>query len=195
MLSHLRQHSISYLALFVALSGTSYAAINLPANSVGTPQLRDGAVTSSKIRDRTLLARDFSAGALREAVRGIRSGPEGPNGPTGATGPTGVAGPPGPAKVVVRTATGAAGGDDAFFATAVCQPGEKVVGGGTQLQGAENRSDHLLLSRPGVATGAGGFGISSSIPVTGDSPNAWTGEIYSAVAGRTLVVFALCAPI
>jgi hypothetical protein len=41
---------ISLIALFVALGGTSYAAIaTLPANSVGTVQLKNRAVTSSKI--------------------------------------------------------------------------------------------------------------------------------------------------
>ena len=41
---------ISMIALFVALGGTSYAAITaLPANSVGTPQLKTNAVTSVKI--------------------------------------------------------------------------------------------------------------------------------------------------
>ena len=41
---------ISLIALFVALGGTSYAAItSLPANSVGTKQLKNGAVTAAKI--------------------------------------------------------------------------------------------------------------------------------------------------
>jgi hypothetical protein len=41
---------ISVIALFVALGGTSYAAItSLPANSVGTKQLENGAVTDAKL--------------------------------------------------------------------------------------------------------------------------------------------------
>jgi len=41
---------ISVIALFVALGGTSYAAItSLPANSVGTKQLKNGAVTATKL--------------------------------------------------------------------------------------------------------------------------------------------------
>ncbi len=41
---------ISLVALFVALGGTSYAAINaLPKNSVGTKQLKNGAVTAAKL--------------------------------------------------------------------------------------------------------------------------------------------------
>jgi hypothetical protein len=37
------------LAFLVALSGTAYAAIKLPANSVGTKQIKNGAVTLTKI--------------------------------------------------------------------------------------------------------------------------------------------------
>jgi hypothetical protein len=41
---------VSLIALFVALGGTSYAAItSLPANSVGTKQLKNGAVTGTKL--------------------------------------------------------------------------------------------------------------------------------------------------
>jgi hypothetical protein len=39
----------SGLALFVALGGTSYAAITLPANSVGSSQIRTGAVHKAEI--------------------------------------------------------------------------------------------------------------------------------------------------
>lgn len=49
LLAHARHNAIAYLALFVALGGTSYAAFSLPANSVGTRQLRNGAVSSNKI--------------------------------------------------------------------------------------------------------------------------------------------------
>ncbi|HET9125669.1 MAG TPA: hypothetical protein VFN65_12380, partial [Solirubrobacteraceae bacterium] len=46
----LKHNAIALAALFVALGGTSYAAIALPKNSVGVRQLRPGAVTSRKIR-------------------------------------------------------------------------------------------------------------------------------------------------
>ena len=48
LLNHLRANVIAYLALFVALGGTSYAAISLPAGSVGTRQLRNGSITPIK---------------------------------------------------------------------------------------------------------------------------------------------------
>ena len=94
LVSHLRSQAIAYLALFVALGGTAYAA-SLPANSVGTKQLKPNAVTTAKIRneaistdkvqDSTLLARDFASGVLLQGP----VGPEGPSGPPGKTGEIG----------------------------------------------------------------------------------------------------------
>jgi hypothetical protein len=45
---------ISLVALFVALGGTTYAATSLPKNSVGTAQLKKGAVTKKKINKKTI---------------------------------------------------------------------------------------------------------------------------------------------
>lgn len=42
---------VATVALFVALGGASYAAIQLPKESVGSKQLKSGAVTRPKIRD------------------------------------------------------------------------------------------------------------------------------------------------
>lgn len=41
---------VACVALFIALGGTSYAAVTLAANSVGTKQLKKNAVTSAKIK-------------------------------------------------------------------------------------------------------------------------------------------------
>ena len=40
---------VSCIALFVSLGGASYAAVTIPNNSVGSPQLEKNAVTNSKI--------------------------------------------------------------------------------------------------------------------------------------------------
>jgi hypothetical protein len=40
---------VAFVALVVALGGTSYAAFSLPNGSVGTPQLKDKAVTNAKL--------------------------------------------------------------------------------------------------------------------------------------------------
>ena len=90
---------ISVIALLIALGGTGYAALRIPDGSVGTRQLKDGAVTARKVRRHTLLVSDFKPGQLSTggAVQGRRgpTGPTGPRGPQGATGPQGAGGPPG----------------------------------------------------------------------------------------------------
>ena len=89
---------IACVALLLALGGVSWAATALPRNSVGTAQLRSNAVTSSKVRNHSLLRADFKNGQ-------VPRGPAGPAGPTGATGaqgpkgPTGATGPAGTANI------------------------------------------------------------------------------------------------
>ncbi len=57
---------ISCVALTVALGGTSYATVlQVPKNSVGTPQLKNSAVTTAKVKNRSLLRADFAAGSAR----------------------------------------------------------------------------------------------------------------------------------
>jgi hypothetical protein len=73
---------MSTLGVFIALGGTGYAVAR---NSIGTPQLKNNAVNSAKVRNGSLGAADLAASALRAGPRGPRGGP----GPTGATGPAG----------------------------------------------------------------------------------------------------------
>lgn len=42
---------IAYLALFVALGGSAYAATQLPKNSVGSKQIKPNAVTTAKLKN------------------------------------------------------------------------------------------------------------------------------------------------
>jgi hypothetical protein len=83
------------IALFVALGGTSYAALTLPRNSVGSTQIRKNAVGSSEIRDRTIRLSDISTSA-RTSLHG-------------AQGPAGPAGPKGDSAISYRAAINAAG--------------------------------------------------------------------------------------
>ena len=60
VLNHLRSNVVAYLALFVALGGTSYAAISLPAGSVGNRQLKNHSISPIKFEpwlDRGVRAR------------------------------------------------------------------------------------------------------------------------------------------
>jgi hypothetical protein len=87
---------ISLIALVVALGGTGYAAITLPANSVGTKQLKKRAVTGKKIRANAVSSpkvKDFSLRASDFAPGQLPAGPKGDPGPQGDQGPTGPAGP------------------------------------------------------------------------------------------------------
>ena len=47
--AHVRHNIVAYLALFVALGGSAYAAASLPKDSVGTKQLKNRAVTNPKL--------------------------------------------------------------------------------------------------------------------------------------------------
>jgi hypothetical protein len=100
----LRGNAIALLALFIALSGTTYAATTLAPNTVGTTQLKNGAVTKKKINKKTIAA-----------LRGNR-GPRGLTGAKGGQGPKGNKGDPGPAGPLLqtlpsgKTLTGAFGG-------------------------------------------------------------------------------------
>jgi hypothetical protein len=85
---------VSTLALVVAATGTSYAAVMITGQSI-----QDGTVTTKDVANQTLKVKDLSAGA-RSSLRGSA----GPAGPAGSTGPAGPSGPPGP-----RGDTGPAG--------------------------------------------------------------------------------------
>ena len=50
VVQHIRSNVVAYIALFVALGGTSYAAIKLPANSVGTRQRAESPRCASAAR-------------------------------------------------------------------------------------------------------------------------------------------------
>jgi hypothetical protein len=94
---YVRHHHLGLLALFIALGGTSYAAVSLPRDSVGATQIRAGAVSSSEVKDRSLRARDFKASELPRGAAGApgAQGVAGPQGPAGAKGDTGERGPAG----------------------------------------------------------------------------------------------------
>jgi hypothetical protein len=110
---------VAVLALFVALGGASYAAVTLPANSVGAKQIKTRAVSLKKISP-----------AARSALKGQQgdpgaqgakgdpgvpgpTGPKGDNGDPGATGAKGEKGDPGPAGPGARWAEVSTIGPDA----------------------------------------------------------------------------------
>lgn len=85
LLRHARANTVAYLALLVAMGGTSYAAVTLPKDSVRAKQIKAGAVRTAEVKNGSLLAADFKAGQL----------PAGPKGDQGDQGIQGVPGQPG----------------------------------------------------------------------------------------------------
>jgi hypothetical protein len=88
---------VACIALLVSLTGTAVATVSqLPRLSVGTPQLKNNAVNSKKVKNGSLLRADFKAGQIPAGARGP-AGPAGPAGPQGAQGAQGTQGVQGPA--------------------------------------------------------------------------------------------------
>lgn len=93
---------VATLALFVALGGASYAALQLPKNSVGPKQLKKNAVTTQKIA--TGAVTKAKLGADAKAALSGPVGPKGDPGPKGETGPKGDTGAPGPSEALTAEA-------------------------------------------------------------------------------------------
>ncbi len=60
---HLRSNAFGLVAIFIALGGTTYAAIGVPRGSVGAAQLRNHAITSVKF-NRSSIAGSVRAWAI-----------------------------------------------------------------------------------------------------------------------------------
>jgi Collagen triple helix repeat (20 copies) len=119
-LRHLRGNLVAYVALLIALSGTSYAAASKlgPANSVGTAQVVDGSLQKVDLSRKAVAALRGTTGP-----RGLR-GPTGSRGLTGSQGPQGAPGSPG--LTGTPGVQGPRGPSDAFF----------MFGGAGSLDGA-----------------------------------------------------------
>jgi hypothetical protein len=170
---------VASIALFVSLAGGAYAAFTLPRNSVGTRQLRNGAVTGPKIRNgavtalkvraHSLLAIDFAPGQLGRG-RGA-PGPRGPRGFTGARGARGATGS--------RGATGLQGatGPGFRFTTSSGNPGPTLSQAGTYFVVVET-------AIPGGATSTGACEVSPTSvggafarPAGGSTPFSYSGMV------------------
>jgi len=193
---------VSSLALFVALGGVSYAAVTLPAGSVGHKQVRSRAITTQQIRDHTLRKRDFRAGVLTSGVGGLQGepAPQGEPGPQGERGPQGPAGDPAAALTSGSVGTSqlqqgsvtynklgivpvhASSSDNTQSPKLVqvdCPAGTTILSGGAGIA-------HNFIPAPGVAALSYNLGLPFQ--------NGWAAEAYSTSAGASweLDVVALC---
>ncbi len=141
---------VACLALLVALGGTSVAAVQaLAPNSVGTTQLRAGAVTTAKLKTRNVTGSKLSLNAVTGATVANRSLsavdfiagslPRGPQGAAGPAGPAGAAGPAGTigpisvrqASIVVPGGVAQNSAYDTETVSVNCNPNEKAISAGT----------------------------------------------------------------
>jgi hypothetical protein len=87
---HVTNNAVAYLALFVALGGTSYAATQLDGGdiknrSLSARDIKRNSLTSNEIRDHSLRSRDFLVGDLPQGPQGDKGG-KGDKGDRGDTG-------------------------------------------------------------------------------------------------------------
>jgi hypothetical protein len=158
---------ISCVALVFALAGTGYATVlQVPRNSVGTLQLKNAAVTSAKVKNRTLLRADFAAGQL----------PAGPAGPTGPIGPAGPAGPAGLSGVERVDTTSASNSVTAKTQATTCPTGKRLLGGGVRL--------NPLLAQ---------LNVQQAFPDNDNVFRATVREVTATAANWSITVFAVCA--
>jgi hypothetical protein len=59
-----RQNALGLVAIFIALTSSAYAITSLPANSVGTRQLKNGAVTGKKVAKNALTGANIQSATL-----------------------------------------------------------------------------------------------------------------------------------
>jgi len=120
LLHHLRRNAVAYLALFIALGGTSLAAAtvitgkdvknssltgkDVKNSSLTGKDIRVGSVNSGDVQDGSLLGQDFAPGQLP-------AGAQGPKGDTGAKGTDGTNGIDGTDGTDATINGVAAGGD------------------------------------------------------------------------------------
>jgi hypothetical protein len=191
--------ALALVALAVALGGTGYAATVLPAGSVGTEQLKNGAVVSAKVKDHSLRAVDFAPGQLPAGERGPAgaqgpqgpagtAGPQGPAGPAGAKGDTGgqgAQGPPGFSSLTyVATDFGPFPAHSQYFGEVPCASGLHAVGGGVLSEGGNPGEQAVNSSYPSDGSGSGDEGTVGW--------GAWVDNLSANQLGFT--VYAICAP-
>ncbi|MEA2139508.1 MAG: hypothetical protein QOG56_2658 [Solirubrobacteraceae bacterium] len=166
---------VGTLALFIALGGVSYAAVKLPAHSVGTKQLKTDAVTSEKVRNGTLRKRDFKDGLLPRGKTGD-DGQDGQPGDAGAPGDRGERGLPG-----AKGDTGPAGakGDDGPEGT-TGSPGHDGSPGLAGLPGPAG--DDGATGPPGQAGPIGAQGPGGPAGMPGPTGIVTTARISGAIA-------------
>ena len=195
--------AVAYLALFVALGGSAYAAATVTGSNI-----KDGTVTGRDVKNRSLGTSKLSASAVSSlAGQPGATGPQGekgapgPGGPQGPAGPKGEKGDPGaPGAIGLTGAQGAQG--------PVGPQGARGVSGWTHRTGvASVASGDQRSIQANCPTGkkALGGGVSSTRPspatqIFQDAPTAamdgWFVSVRNdATAEVTYYAWVICADV
>lgn len=175
--------AVAFIALLVALGGVSYAAVKLPARSVGARELKPKAVTRAAIKANAVDGSKVAADALTGSD--IKESTLGPvpaaASATSATSSAHAAAAAGLDRVTYRGATGSVPpGDPTTMAaglagaTATCDAGQVVTGGGVKVEDGDSTA------------------VVDSYPDAGG--RAWTARVDNAdtVTAHGFSVFAIC---
>jgi len=167
---------VAFIALFVAIGGSSYAVTRLPAGSVGPKQLKKNAVTGAKVKNRSLTAADIKVASLAGVASAVNAANATHAGAAAGldkvsyiTKPSGV--PPAPPPDAAGNQPSTVAG-----ASAPCPPGTYAVGGGVGVDDNTNTS------------------VVDSFPEPGG--HAWTARVDNSDPGAAhgFTVVAVCVP-
>jgi len=131
---------VAFVALLVALGGTSYAVVRLPARSVGAKQLKPSAVTGAKVADDSLTGADIREATLAKVPAAVNADNVANAGHAGAAAALD--------KVVYKTTSGSVAAApnpttaSMSKASAFCDSGQHAVGGGARLDDPDSTAVH-----------------------------------------------------
>lgn len=172
---------VAFVALLVSLGGVSYAAVKIPARSVGSKELkrsavakaniRSNAVDGSKVVNESLTGRDVREGSLSGVASALSAASSDHAGAAA-----------GLDRVTYRTVVASVPVADptsmhaTATASAVCDFGQAAVGGGVRVDDTDNTA------------------VVDSYPDGGG--RAWTGRVDNSDTGAAhgFTVFAACVP-
>jgi hypothetical protein len=195
-------HLIAIIALFVALGGTSYAALKLPKRSVGAKHLKKNAVRSAQVKNRSLRKKDFKKGQLPRGKRGA-TGPQGIQGLQGIQGIQGLQGKQGEqgeqgetgsfgsVNVQVEQATSDIADGSLTTVDAFCLGGQTAIGGGVRGDADEPDETEIVASRPITNT------LDGNLPGDNGTFTGWRAAVENPTGGTTTglrpEVWVICA--
>jgi hypothetical protein len=162
---------------FVALGGSSYAAILVTGKNV-----KNNSLTTKDVKNRSLLNKDFKAGQLPAGRQGATGAP-GAKGDTGAPGAQGAKGDTG-----AQGAPGVSGYQRVFTSDAIANPA------GTQRVGSVScPAGKKVLGGGVIGSGGTTHSVNTSYP---SSESTWRAYMNNTSGGdETFRVYAICGAV